>query len=149
MDTVIPAGYRVTVHSWENDADAKRTITKEGLSKEMAKFFVEFARLFYSQNNYHGPKGFGNVYQPSRRSLDDAHAASREVILANWDAFTEMWDDIEPEELSDDDCIWDITSELHYELFGGGEFHFRVLESFKVEYLPVEVHLSDVTEEFK
>ena len=59
-----------------------------------------------------------------------------------------MWDDVTKEELDDDDCIWDLTAELHHELFGGSEYHFRVLEKVKVEYLPVEIQLNDVTGEF-
>lgn len=148
METIIPAGYRVTVDSWENDADAQRTIVKEGLDRDMAKFFVEFARLFYSQNNYRGPKRYGNMYEPSREKLKDAHAAAKKVILDNWGAFQQMWDDVEKEELDDEDCIWDLTAELHHELFGGSEYHFRVLEKVKVEYLPVEIRLNDVTGEF-
>ena len=139
METIIPAGYRVTVDSWENDADAKRTIVKEGLAIDVAKFFVDFARLFYSQNSYRRPKGFGNMYEPSREKLKEAHAAAKKVILDNWGAFRQMWDDVEKEELEDDDCIWDLTAELHHELFGWSEYHFRVLEKVKVEYLPVEI----------
>lgn len=119
METIIPAGYRVTIDSWGNDADVRRTVVKEGLEHDMAKLFVEFARLFYSQDNYRGPKGYGNMYVPSREKLKDAHAAAKKVILDNWGAFQQMWDDVTQEELDDDDCIWDLdlTAELQHELF--------------------------------
>ena len=45
MNTIKP-GYMLQITSWENDADAYRTITKYGLSVTVAKFFIEFAELF-------------------------------------------------------------------------------------------------------
>lgn len=143
METVIPAGYRVSVASWENDGDAKRTITKEGLSREMAKFFVEAAAVFGS---------YGNQYSPSDAQLKVVHRKMREVIFANWEAFSQMWDDLTKEEMDTgddlDSAIWDVTAELHYELLGGGDFRFRQMETIKVEHLPVEVRMKDVTGEF-
>jgi hypothetical protein len=37
----IPAGYQVSVTSWENDGDNYRTETIPGLSKEGAQFLVD------------------------------------------------------------------------------------------------------------
>ena len=45
METIIPAGYRVTVDSWENDADVHRTIVKKGLDRDMAKFHEELGHI--------------------------------------------------------------------------------------------------------
>ena len=43
--TIIPAGYRVTIMSWENDFDAHRTVTKSGLSFDEVKFHLELCSL--------------------------------------------------------------------------------------------------------
>lgn len=148
METIIPAGYRVTVDSWENDGDAGRTITLTGLDRDAAKLYVEFARLFYSQNNHRGPKGYGNMYEPSSEMLKDAHDAAKKVILDNWKAFVSVGFDMTEEDLNDESYLREVVHDLHSDLFGMGEFYFRVLEKVKVEHLPTEIRLNDVTGEF-
>lgn len=149
METIIPAGFRVTINSWENDGDAKRSEIKEGLSREMAAFYVDVAKLFYSKNNYRGPKGFGNMYSPSKEELKEAHAAAKQVILKHFTAFCKMWgEDYDVAILDSEDALYDFTSELHYDLFGASDFQFRVLESVKVEHVPNEIRMNDVTKEF-
>ncbi len=149
METIIPAGYRVTVNSWENDGDAKRVVVKEGLSHSRAALYVDFARLFYSQNNYHGPKGFGNMYEPRKAELAEAHAAVKDVLIKHFAAFCEMWgEEYDVHELDNEDALHDFAGELHYELFGASEYKFRVLESIKVEHIPFPITMQDVTKEF-
>lgn len=54
--------------------------------------------------------------------------------------------DDEEEDTDINDGVWDLLYNLG---LAGGDFYTRVMESFKVEYMPVEVKLNDVTEDFK
>lgn len=150
--TVIPAGYRITVESWENDADNYKTKIMEGLQKASVEFLVDFVELFHSQNNYRGPKGHGNMYDPDVNKLNNFREAYVEVIKKHITKDTEpklleyFWD--EDNNLMYDDSH-DGVMELAYELgLSGGAFYARVLDSIKVEYIPNEIVLQDVTEEF-
>lgn len=151
--TVIPKGYRITVESWENDADNYKTKIMEGFEKSSVEFITEFVKLFYSKNNYRGPKGFGNMYEPSDKELKGFAEACNLVIKKHINKDTEntvrqyFWDD-------DANSFYEDHHEgvidLAYDLgLSGGDFYTRVLDSFKVEYVPVEIILQDVTEEFK
>ncbi len=59
MNTIKP-GYMIQITSWENDADNYRTIVKDGLSVTVAKFFVEFAKLF--EKTHHSGGLAANAY---------------------------------------------------------------------------------------
>lgn len=150
--TVIPAGYRITVESWENDADNYKTEIMEGLQKTSVEFLVDFAKLFYSKNNWNGPKGHGNMNEPRAKELNDFRESYMQIVTKHITKDTEpsllqyFWD--EDNNLLYDDQH-DGIMELAYELgLSGGEFFTRVLDSVKVEYIPSEIVLQDVTEEF-
>ncbi len=76
MKTIIPAGYRVTIESWENDGDNATTKVLEGLTEQDAKFVVDFASLFKSQNNK--KPGIGNMYEPD----DEERAQVAKAVTA-------------------------------------------------------------------
>jgi hypothetical protein len=139
--TIIPAGYRLTVVTWENDADNYKTVTLEGLSESRVKFLVDLAKLFKSRNRVAGC--IGNYYESSDANRSEVQSALAKVVAKHPGEFTgELVDDLD--DLNDD------MFELMYELgLMGGDFYTRVMESFKVEHTPVEVVLSDVTENFK
>lgn len=150
--TIIPAGYRVTITSWENDADNSQTKIMEGLQKSSVEFLIDFAKLFYSQNNWNGPKGHGNMYAPDEGELVVFAEAYEAVIKKHINQNTEpsllqyFWDKDNNEFYEDQH---DGVMELAYELgLSGGDFYTRVFESAKVEYIPTEIVLQDVTEEF-
>lgn len=150
--TIIPAGYRVTIESWENDADNYKTKIVEGLQKPSVEFLIDFAKLFHSRNNWNGPKGHGNMYDPHANELNNFREAYVEVIKKHIAKDTEQtllqyfWDE-DNNKLYDDQH--DGVMELAYELgLSGGDFYTRVFESAKVEYIPNEIILQDVTEEF-
>jgi hypothetical protein len=151
--TIIPAGYRVTIESWENDADNYKTKVVEGLNESSVKFIIDFVKLFYSKNNYHGPKGFGNIYDPSEKECKAFEEAYNNVVNSHIEKDTEekirqyFWDD-EVDGFYEDHCegVMDFAYDLGLR---GGDFYTRVLDSYKVEYVPVEIILQDVTEEFK
>lgn len=143
--TTIPAGYRVTINSWENDGDHKRALVFAGLSEETARFYVDFAKKLYSENN-RKTSGFGNMYAPSEDELEKVHNVLKSVILKHWDAFIAFGYTMTQDEL--DEALYDVCSEIHYTLFGASDYHFRVLDSFKVEFIPVEIKIEDVSKRF-
>jgi len=146
--TTIPAGYRISVTSWENDADNYRTECLEGLSKEVVSFYVDFSKLFTSKNN-RSDKGFGNLYEPNDSERQALTNAFTKVVEKHKDTFLALCKDWNYDETPTDEEYQDICYELHHELFGGSEyFYTRVLDSYKVEYTPTEVRLEDVTYQF-
>lgn len=136
--TIIPVGYRVTVTSWENDADNYNTEMLEGLSENAVKFVIDLCKLCYSQNNWKGPKGFGNMYDPSEGEMEGFLEAIQGVIDSHPDHGMEYCD-------TPDGVMETIISELG---LSGGEYYVRVLESVKIEYVPEEITLEEVTDKF-
>ena len=148
--SVIKAGYRVSVRSWENDADAYNTEVVDGLDKEDVMFVVAFCEMFRSRNDRRKP-GFGNMYEPNEAKLREVEEALRPLIEGNMSAVATILDCDEEDLAIDDDedgGIGDIINELHGELFGYSEFYFRVFDTITIEHIPVEIHINDVTNEF-
>ncbi len=150
--TIIPAGYRITIESWENDADNYKTKLMEGLQKESTMFLVDFAKLFYSQNNWNGPKGHGNMYDPNVSELEAFRKDFEDIVSKHIKENTEacllqyFYDDENGKFYEDQsDGVMDLAYELG---LSGGDFYTRVLSSIKVEYIPTEIVLNDVTEDF-
>lgn len=139
--TVIKAGYRLTVQTWENDADNYNSGAVEGMTRDEAVFIADFVKLFASRH-CHTSRGIGNMYEPDSAERDRATERVKEVVerhlvtIQASDKFTHFlnggWHD----------CAYDLT-------LAGGEFWTRVLDSFRVEYIPEDVHLQDVTKEFE
>ena len=65
--TIFPKGYRLTVTTWENDADNYNTKTIEGLTFLETKFYVGFCKLFGSSCNN---EGIGNMYDPNDAEIE-------------------------------------------------------------------------------
>jgi NADH:ubiquinone oxidoreductase subunit B-like Fe-S oxidoreductase len=147
--TVIKKGYRVTVKTWENDADNYNSGAVEGLSRPEAAFLVEFVKLFSSKND-HRNRGIGNMYEPRQSEIVAAEARIKEVVekhKATIEDSEMMKEYFLAEDGSVDEGGW---HEYAYEMtLTGGEFYTRVMESFKVEFIPQDIVLEDVTKEFK
>lgn len=134
MDNIIKAGYRITVTSWENDADNYNTKILEGLTLEDAKFTVDFIKLFTSQNSRPNP-GIGNMYEPSEGEIEKANQAVADVFNKH------EW----PTNFNFEDWTY-----IAYELgLSCGEFFTRAMESFVVEYIPEDIVIKNVTGEFE
>ena len=144
--TIIPAGYRVTITSWENDADNYKDSIHEGLSKERVEYILELCKLFKSGSN-NGGKTFGNMNESGRNArtmlakaeqavravLEKHRAVLNECELANLDAEE---DDME-------------VSEIVCEFLDSSEYYiFRVFSEAKVELIPHQITMEDVTGEF-
>ena len=139
--TIIPAGYRITIDSWENDGDNSRTGIVEELSEQDVKFTIDFALLF-TENTVN--VGIGNLYDPSDSEQKMVAEAIREVVAKHSplsENLSEYFTDVDS----------DVYSMLGYAYqlgLSGGDFCTRVLESIKVEYIPEPIVIQDVTVKF-
>jgi hypothetical protein len=126
--STIKAGYRVTVKSWENDGDHYNTITKDGLSEEDVKLYVDILKL--------AREDFGNMYDPSDKELEDFGNAVKKVFDKHGRAYDESNCEEEGGEIIGEFC-------------GYSEHYFtRVVEKITVEYVPQEIVIEDVTTKF-
>ena len=136
--STIKSGYRITVVSWENDADNYRTITRDGLLKEEAQRDVEFLKLIAGSYNRHDTdnKVFGNLYEPRPPAIEAFTDAVRQ-LMAKYDIeVNEEWP-------------LDYFLEEVCEYTGWSEgYTTRVVDQITVEYVPTEIVIEDVTKEF-
>jgi len=140
VQTRIPKGYRLTVTSWENDGDSYNTTITEGLTLPQVKLLVELALLHKSKNNW--PAGFGNMYEPNDREQKTYVAAMRTLFKRHP---PEAMPDENIAEYLDTEDFGDCAHEFVHDLFGSSEFYTRVYESHKVEWIPEDILIEDVT----
>lgn len=137
---IIPKGYKVSVTTWENDADNYRTESISGLNDIQAQFVIDLCKLHRSRNDhrYAGPN-YGNMYEPSSKEVEKYEGAlSRLIARYEPSQLLEGWDD--PEAIRED---------LAYELgLTGGDFFTRVFEEANVLWIPEDIVLEGVTEKF-
>jgi hypothetical protein len=150
--TKIPKGYRLIVSSWENDGDHSRTEMMDGLSKEDTSFLVELIGLLKSKNGRGDKTYFGNMYDPDDKERIKFAIAFQRVVSKHAAMGSPLAERYLPEGTGSDEdqhAYMGGAIELLYDLgLSGGEFYTRVLESYKVEYLPEDVKIQDVTSEF-
>lgn len=144
--SIIHSGYRLTVKSWENDADNYNTVVLTGLSKDDMLFYACILKAFEHTQDY--KNRLCNLYDPSDEEMARLSKFSRELFAR----FPAMLEGFDPEftDMSDDDNAHDCLLEVLCDLgLSGTEFHTRVVASWSVEYIPEEVKFEDVTEQFK
>lgn len=142
--TIIPAGYRVTITSWENDADNYKDTVHEGLSKERVEYILELCKMFKSGSN-NGGKTFGNMneYDGNAR-FAKAEKAVREVLEKHRAVLNEC----ELANLDGPEDEMEVT-EIMCEFLDASEFYtFRVYSKAKVEHIPHQIIMEDVTGDF-
>jgi len=172
--SVIPAGYRMSVVSWENDGDHYLTRTLEGLRKDEVHFYLDLCKLFKSENQVNGT--FGNMYCPSTYERAEAINAMFEVMRQHKSCVpSDLYghlidlgkddDEFDPVERiagaldhDEDGLVHEYSmitecdnyaSDIVFKLIGTSEdYAYRVFERATVEYCPVQVELQDVTHEF-
>lgn len=141
--TVIKAGYRITVTSWENDGGNYKTITKDGFDEGETKLIVDLMKLLDSENR--NPECFGNMYDPSDAELEKFEEALQKLFNKH---NIDYMDDTD-HEYADESPATDYAMEVYIDKFTGcGEFFTRVVESIKVEYIPQDIHIEDVSDKF-
>lgn len=142
--SIIKAGYKITVESWENDADNYRTESIDGIQdKEYVQFLVEFMQLFESHHN--SKFGIGNMYDPDEKELEKYENVLKELCekydAGKWFKDPQYVQGFEPHQY---------LSDIRYDLHGSSSegFFTRVTESIVVEYTPTDIVLEDVTKQF-
>lgn len=129
---LIRAGYRVSVTSYENDADNFNTEVIDGLSESQAQFVVKLCKL-------HKSGEYGNMYEPTEREVDEYEKAVTEL-------FKEAHDIPLDWEITDFDSMQEAISALG--LCSIGDYYTRVCDSIMVEYFPEYIYVQNVTDQF-
>lgn len=134
--TVIPAGYRLTVVSWENDRDNYNTEVIEGLSKPKCALYVDLCKAL-KNDAFDSDDRLCNMYDPSEKEIEKVTLTLQEIINSHNIDEDEDEDEIDPIEYLSD-----------LGLSGQSEYLTRVCDSFNVEYLPHDIIMEDVTDQF-
>lgn len=144
-NTIIPAGYRITVQSWENDADCYAKNIEEGLTAEQTKLYVDALKLLESAP-YDNPKGHGNLYEPNEAQLMALAVSVKGVLDRHGIVLEDLTGDMEEDaDVYNDYFVCELVGDL---TSGGDNFYTRIVSSIKVEYVPQPIELLDVTAEF-
>lgn len=133
--STIKAGYRITVTSWENDADNYNTEIIDGLDESTTQYHVDLLKLLKG-SHCNDKTVFGNLYEPR----DSEIAAFQNAVTKVLDKHGKL--EVECEPL---DIAMDIISE--YTGYSDG-YMTRVVESIMVEYVPQAIIIEDVSKKF-
>lgn len=143
----IPKGYRLTVHSWENDGDAECSRIHEGLTKEELEFAVAFILLFRSKSDHSGC--FGNVYDELTEKERNAIISAVKKLLKKHPIGKGILSDVNEEDEDDEDeedrqidCIINFLESFT----GYGEFTIRVVADYKIDYFDKDVEYVTLTQ---
>lgn len=149
--TTIPAGYRLTITSWENDADNYKTVIIEGLTNERASYLADLCKLLSDDNprnnqsseGYKGrDKRYNNMYEPGRKEIDMLMEELDKIVLKHGQHLSE---DVVPGH----DAAEYGYEELYELGLSGGDFFTRCCSEWKIEHIPNDVIMLDVTDNFK
>ena len=133
--STIKSGYRITVTSWENDADNYRTETIDGLDEHEVRFHVDLLKLIMG-SRCNDKTVFGNMYEPRDSEVDLFEEAVTKVLTKH-------------DELDSKYHARDIAMDIIGDYTGYSEgFFTRVAESIVVEYVPQEIIIEDVSSKF-
>ena len=133
--STIKAGYRITVTSWENDADNYNTQTVDGLSESDAYYHIDLLKLI-AGSHCNDNTVFGNLYEPRDSEVEAFEKAATKVLVKH----NKLEDDYEPLNIAVD-IISDYT--------GNSEGYLtRVAEYISVEFVPQEIIIEDVSTKF-
>lgn len=135
----ILAGYRFTFVSWENDGDNKKTIVKEGVQEAEAKLLGKLASLIQL-----GGCGLENNYEPSEKEQKKAF----KILLPIFEKHKDIFDESDMNLFRKD--VGQMVDYINENMLGHGEdgYWMRALQSTKVEYIPEEINIEDVTSKF-
>lgn len=162
----IPSGFRLSVTSWENDADDYQTVVLSGLTEADVHFYLDLARAFRST---HGSgDGLGNeTVAPLAlvRLVDKALAAHPSVSLRERELWTRAMtldcpdkksavDPEQTEEFLAGGAVYDLLCEKVLGTPVNYDYGFcRVFESFQVLQVEapvvVDIAVDNVSEFFK
>lgn len=129
--TKIPKGYRITIESYENDGDFGDTTVIEGLSEDAVKNVVALCTVMKTEH--------GNLYYPS----DEQKVKLFNILNRIFNCVSDyIVTEDNLEEYEDD--FYNILAETGFI----GKEQDQFTRYCKVEYLPEDVFIEDVTERF-
>ena len=133
--TTIPAGYRLTVKSWENDGDNNQTKIIEGIQHdEDVMFYVALCKMHDMDTPY------SNLYDPRDKEIQMHNSALLELIKK----FPNMTYYDKPLTTASD--VRNIMDSIG---IGATEYYLtRVCDCFKIEYIKEDIVFEDITERF-
>jgi hypothetical protein len=133
--STIKAGYRITVTSWENDADNYNTSTTDGLDEQEARYHVDLLKLIKG-SHCNNKNVFGNLYEPRDSEVKAFEEAIQAVFYKHGKTFP-------------DDMALDVAMDIVGDYTGYSDGYMtRVAEKITVEYVPEEIFIEDVTKQF-
>lgn len=128
-NTIIPAGYRVSVTTWENDGDNYKTEIIDGVSEKHIPFIVELCNLLKRDK-------FGNM--SDHESTDELMIALNSLI----EKHPERPDYCDSAEETYKGLMWKLG------LTPSGYYATTVFDSIKIEYIPAPIEIENVTDRF-
>lgn len=151
-----PAGYIISISTWENDGDNSRTDTVSGLTERQVEILVGVCRIFASRNDYQkGSNNIGNMYDPSEDEINKAGKILLDTLTSlGVKGEKERQTDEEHEEYEDD---WNYAESLFYneikhEFYDlgltKGEFFTRVVETITVSFVEKPIFVENVNAKF-
>ena len=138
--TKIPKGYRITIESCENDADYYSTNITDGLSLEEVKMVVQLCKSMKSQSRNNGC--FGNLYSPEYSEKVSLFNKLNEIfnVVPEYTVTEYNLEDVEDE-------FYNVLSDWGFIGQQDGQFT-RYSAGYKIEYLPEDTFIEDVTARF-
>jgi hypothetical protein len=134
---IIPAGYHLSVTSWENDGDNYNTKHYHTTNRGDIEFIVAMFKMFKENDfeNWYEDIEDERIYDSTAALLDEYELVIsqelRDVLtdegIFSLDGFREL--------------LWDLG-------LSNGEWALRVVDKYEVLYYPVAIKIEDVTSEF-
>jgi hypothetical protein len=134
----IPAGYQLSITSWENDGDNYKTKILYGLTREDVQFYLHFLKPFGEEFGGEEIRTGDNCEQIAIESAWNKFPPTSPDLVQDVTYSIEFW-----KENPHQTCDW------VYETIGtdeSGDF-YRVFDSFKVHY--IKTPIDDVTDKFR
>lgn len=136
----IPAGYRFSFKSWENDRDSENTLIVEGISEKEAYLLSDLAKIIQAKET-----GLENKYNPSEKDKENAY----NVLWPIFERHENLFDHEDMEYFCGDVGL--MVDYINENILGHASSRncwMRVLESYKIELIPEEIQIKDVTDTF-
>lgn len=144
--TKIPAGYRLSVTSYEDDGDNYRTVIVTGLTYDRTRLLVDVGKApTYKVTDY-----FGKWRNPTPEDVAKHSTMMSKIIKAYPDeerTLSKLLID-EPNGDENDIKVEFFQQILHSIGLTSDKFFTRVCQRFVVEYIPTDIIIEDVTKEF-
>lgn len=149
-DLNIPAGYYLSVSTYENDGDNSNSAHLYGLTKEETQFLVEFINLFKSSSlSTNQQTYYGNLYDPSDEEILAAQKAAYKVLSKYNNVLLEQNSKLAYNGLHEITALdFDIFDYLYDLSLSGSDFFTRCVYDYNVYYYKENLIIPNVTTEF-